>query len=139
MHRLLEGALGEVGGDCVGEADQEGAGGAGERGEVAEGGEGREGGEDGDGDGEATEALDEADPEALVQGDDDRVRTERIALVQQLRGVAFGETVGGQEVLGHVGVEASAEDPEMAFDGEWERGGEERPKRHRPAKMERLL
>ena len=34
LHRLLEGALGEVGGDYVGEGDEEGSGGAGDEGEV---------------------------------------------------------------------------------------------------------
>ena len=40
--------------------------------------------------------------------------------------MAVGEPVGGQQVLGHVGVEAGAEDPEVAFDRERQRGGEQR-------------
>ena len=72
-------------------------------------------GEDGDGDGEAGEALDQADAEALVEGDDDCVRAQRIALDEELGRVAFGEAVGGQQVLGHVGVEAGAEDAEVAL------------------------
>jgi hypothetical protein len=138
LHRLLEGALGEVGGDDVGEADEEGAGGARKRGKLLESGKCRQAGENRNGDSQAAEPLDEADPEALVQGHHDRVRTERIALVQQLRGLPVHQPICRQQVLGHVGVEARPEDPEVPFDGERERGGQERPERYRPADADRL-
>ena len=38
----------------------------------------------------------------------------------------MGQPVGGQQVLGHVGVEAGAEDPEVPLDDERQRGGEQR-------------
>ena len=125
LHRLLEGALGEVGGDHVGEADEEGAGDPVRPGQRGEGRQRGERGDDRDSDGEPVESLDEADPRSPVQGDDDRVRPERIALAQQLGALAAGEPVGGQQVLGHVRVEAGAEDPEMAFGDEGERGREQ--------------
>ena len=138
LDRLLEGALGEVGGDHIGEADDQGAGGAGCRLQAREGGQGRERREDRHSDAEAAEALDEADAQALVEGDDDRVGPERVALVQQLPSLTMGQAVGGQQVLGHVRVEAGAEDPEVAFDRERERGRQQRDQRDRPARAQRL-
>ncbi len=138
LDRLLEGALGEVGGDDVGEADDQGAGGARDGPQAGEGGERGQRCEHGDSDTEAAEALDEADAQSLVQSDDDRVRPERVALVQQLSALAVGEPVGSQQVLGHVRVEAGAEDPEVAFDRERQRGRQQRDQGDRPARPQRL-
>jgi hypothetical protein len=66
-----------------------------------------------------------------VEGDDDRVRPEGVALVEQLRGLPFGEAVRRQQVLGHVRVEAGAEDPEVPFDRERERGCQQGDHGHR--------
>ena len=138
LDHLLEGALGVVGGDKVGEADHQGCGGATPSWLVGEGRQGREGGEDRCGDREAVEALDDAYSQALVQSDDHRVRAERVALAQELRAVAVGEAVGRQQVLGHVRVEAGAEDAEVAFDRKGQRGGEQRDDRDREAGAQRL-
>ncbi len=138
MDRLLEGALGEVGGDQIWEAHQEGCRDAADRGLVAEHRERGQGGEDGDGDREAVETLDQADAEALVQGDDDRVRAHRVALVEELGAGASGEVVCREQVLGHVRVEAGAEDAEMAFDGKGQRGGGEAHDGHRKPGSQRL-
>ena len=116
LHRLLEGALGEVGGDHVGEADEQRAGESLQPRQLGEGRERGETGEDGDREGEAVEALDEADPQALAEGDDDRVRAERVALAEELGALAVQKPVAGQQMLGHVRVEAGAEDSEVAFD-----------------------
>ncbi len=138
MDHLLEGALGEVGGDQIWEADQEGGGGAAPAGLIGESRERGQGGEDRRGDGEAVEALDDADAQAPVEGDDDGMRAERVALVQQLRADAVGEAVGCQQVLRHVGVEAGAEDAEVAFDREGQGGREQRTGRHREPGSQRL-
>ena len=66
------------------------------------------------------------------------VRAEGIALVQQLRAVAFGEAVGREQVLRHVGVEAGAEDAEVAFDREGERGRQEGAERDGGSSTQRL-
>ena len=50
----------------------------------------------------------------------------------------MGQAVGRQQVLGHVRVEAGAEDAEVAFDGERERGGEQGADRDRQARPQRL-
>jgi hypothetical protein len=138
LDRLLEGPLGEVGGDDVGKAHDQSAGGARRRPQIRESGEGRERGQDRDGDAEAAEALDEADAETLVESDDDRVWPERVALVQQLAALAVSQPVRGQQVLGHIRVEAGAEDPEVALDRERQRGRQQRDQRNRPARAQRL-
>ena len=138
LHRLLEGALCEVGGDHVGEADEERRRGAAQRRLLGEGREGGQRGEDRDRDGEAVEALDEVDPEPLFESDGDRVRPERVALAQELRAGAVREPVGRQQVLGHVRVEAGAEDPEVAFDDERERSRRQRRQRHRSTRPKGL-
>ena len=50
----------------------------------------------------------------------------------------MGEPVGRQQVLGHVRVEAGAEDPEVAFDGERQRGRRQGDQGNRPAGAQRL-
>ena len=52
--------------------------------------------------------------------------------------MAFGQSVGGQQVLGHVGVEAGAEDAEVAFGEEGKRGGCERQQGNRGSDSQRL-
>ena len=52
---------------------------------------------------------------------------ERIALVQELGALAVGEAVSGQQMLGHVGVEAGAEDAEVPFGRKRQRGDDAGP------------
>ena len=78
-------------------------------------------------------------PKPLVRATDYRVGAERIALVQELGTLAVGEAVRRQQVLGHVRVEAGAEDAEVAFGDEGQRGrgkgeqGDRPPAREAPA------
>src|SRR4029077_17748607 len=129
-----EGALSEVGGGHVGDADEERPGGATDWGQIAEGGEGGQRYEDRDRDRKAAEALDDADSKTLVEGNDDRVRAEWITLVRQLRPDAMRESIRGEQMLGHVRVEAGAEDPEVALNDKWQRGGNQRQSRDRPTR-----
>ena len=119
--RLLEGALGEVGGEHVGEADQQRADDPPRRREPLEQRRARRGRRDRDREREAVEAVDEARAERRDR-DDHRVRAERVAWSSQALAAAVREPVGGEQVLRHVRVEPGAEDPEAALDDERERG-----------------
>ncbi len=136
LHRLLEGALDQVGGDEVGEADDQRAAEAPPAREQIEQRQRRQAGRDGDEQREAVERLHRARPE-LGQGGDDRVRTERIALGDQPLGAAGGETVDGEQVLRHVGVEPGAEDAEPSLDEERQRGEREGRQLDRDATTQR--
>jgi hypothetical protein len=59
------------------------------------------------------------------------VRPERIAGLDQPLAAAARQPVGREQVLGHVGVEAGAEDPEPALDDERKRGRKDRHERNR--------
>ena len=61
-----------------------------------------------------------------------------IALAEELGDFAVGEPVGRQQMLGHVRVEAGAEDPEVAFGDEGQRGRQERKNGDRGAGPQRL-
>ena len=59
------------------------------------------------------------------------MRAERIAVGDQPLAAAGGEPVDGEQVLGHVGVEPGAEDPEAPLDDERQRGERDRGERDR--------
>jgi hypothetical protein len=59
---------------------------------------------------------------------------ERIPLDEQPRTLPVGKAIGGEEVLGHVRVEAGAENPEASLDDERQRRGNERGRCRRQAR-----
>ena len=124
FHGLLEGALNQVRGRHVRQADQQRAEDAPPLGERRQKDERRQRRHHGDRESEAVEAVDEAAAGPLRCGHDQGVGTERVALTEELPALAVSELVGGVEMLRHVRVEAGAEDPKAPLDEERERRGE---------------
>ena len=79
-------------------------------------------------------------PSSVAEPGDERVRAERIALVDQHRlgAEALVDPVGEQQVRGHVVVDqADAEDADVAGGDERDRGEQRRPARPRPGRRGR--
>ncbi len=125
---LLEGTLGQIGGDEVRQRDERRRERAAPRAERAGRCQRRHRPDHRHGDRHAREPVDEVAGRELAAGDRERVRADRVALLDQRRRARdrLGDPRGGEQVLGHVDVEAGAEDPEVALDEERDRDGDER-------------
>ena len=120
LHRLLEGALDVVRSGQIGDAHKERRADPPRPGEAAHGAEGRDRRRNRPSHGETAERLDQRGPQLGKRGRQ-RVRAQRVPLVDQPLGTAVQEAIRREEMLRHIRIERGPEDPEAHLHDERDR------------------